>query len=108
MAVVDDLYEIELDSDVGHYEFNTELSGQNITFEIKWNEAIKIWTADITNNTTDQVLGYGFALLLGNNIVGQHNFNIGTLFMVDIDDNGIDASDSDLGSRVKLFWSSTN
>ena len=100
---------IDLYSDVGHYNFTTELKNKSLTFTIKWNEAIKIWHLDLFDNTNNKALCNGIPLVLGYEITKQFNWGIGTLFLIDLNarhDNldATDATDSDLGDRVKLVW----
>ena len=100
---------IELHSDVGHYIFNTELMNKSLAFEVKWNQSLKIWHLDLFDNTNNVALGNGIPLVLGYNICKQFNWEIGTLFLIDIDAdydnlNASDANDDDLGDRVKLVW----
>lgn len=102
------MFEIPLYSDVGHYKFTIDINNKNLTFEVKWNDAIQIWHLDIFDNTNNKQLCFGEPLVLGYEITKQFNWDIGTIALIDINasyDNldATDATSSNLGDSILLF-----
>ena len=92
--------EIVLTSD-GSQTFNVVLDGVNYLFEVKFNTRMEYWTANISSEGIEIVNGIG--LLGGVDIVQQLTDALKNLFIVNIDESKIDATDENLGTSVKLF-----
>ncbi len=84
--------------------FDIVIEGLTYTIITKYNTRAKSWSIDLYESGV--LLSTGIGLLLGVNIIQQYNYNIGTLFMVDIDRLSLDATGDDLGTRVILVQAS--
>lgn len=84
--------------------FNIDLNGIEYTLKTKFNYRFGYWTLDILLN--DEPVFMGLGMLIGSNIIGQfpRGNEIGALFMIDTSDTRLDATFSDLGTRVVLMY----
>lgn len=93
------LYEIQVTSEPS--TLSTILNDHTLEFRVTWNTRYEYWTLDISEEGV--VLVRGLPLLLGGNIIKQHNLPIAGLFVFDSDRTNVDAGQFDLGTRVLLI-----
>lgn len=92
--------EILLTSD-GSQQFNIVIDGVNYTFTVSYNTRLGIWSAHIASDGVELV--NGAALVGGVDIVKQFTFILKNLYIVDLNGTNLDATNSNLGTDVKLF-----
>ena len=86
----------------------TQLGDQKFLFETRYNDRSGVWTLDMSNNTTKEVLLQSVPLVLGCNLLEPYNFGIGALVVKDTSNRGREATADDLGDRVKVYWLSAD
>lgn len=80
--------------------FDINIDALQYTIVTKYNTRAGTWSIDLFESGV--LLTSGIGLLLGVDIVRQYNYNIGVLFMADLDRLNLDATGEDLGTRVVL------
>ncbi|MDR0233588.1 MAG: hypothetical protein LBI31_02090 [Zoogloeaceae bacterium] len=93
-------------SDAPAQVFQTELDGRRLEFTALWNDRSNVWTMDIADAITGEVLAKSLPIVLGQDILAAYNFGLGALVAVDTGNTGMDAGPDDLGQRVKVWWMS--
>jgi hypothetical protein len=86
------------------HTFVTQLGDQKYGFDVKFNDRSGVWTLDLSDDTTKEVLLQSVPLVLGCNLLGPYNFGMGAMLVVDTSNQGKDATADDLGERVKVYW----
>ena len=80
--------------------FTIDLNGEVYTFRTLYNSRFGNWSFDLLKD--DVEIASGISMILGSDIIDQFNFNIGVLFMVDLETTNLDATAFDIGERVVL------
>lgn len=84
--------------------FTIDLNGEVYAFVTRYNSRFGNWSFDLFRD--DVEIASGISMILGSDIIDQYNFNIGVLFMVDLETSTIDATAFDIGTRVVLVHTS--
>jgi hypothetical protein len=84
--------------------FTTQLGDQKFYFELQFNSRSGVWTIDMLDDATREPIVIGLPILLGIDLLDAYNFPYGALVAVERGADGKEASASDLGARVSLFW----
>lgn len=84
--------------------FVSQLGDRKFLFETRFNDRSGVWTLDLSDNTTKEVLLQSVPLVLGCDLLEPYNFGIGALLVQDTSNRGKDAGAEDLGERVKVYW----
>ncbi len=92
--------EIILTSD-GSQTFSTVLDGTSYSFDVSYNIRMGVWVCDIS--ASGVTLVKGVTLVGGVDILNQYTFELGYLFVVNVDNPTKDAIPDNLGIDVKLF-----
>lgn len=88
--------------------FTIQLGSKKYQFDVRWNDRSMVWAADIIVEATQQVLLNGLPLVLGCDLFQPYNLGIGRMMVVDETGTGIDAGETDLGTRVNVYWVSAD
>lgn len=100
------LYEIPVDSTVGHQTFEVELSGASYRIELRWNNRAQAWFISLYSGTGKPLL-LGRRLVVNTNILRRHRtpeFPPGDLVAVDTTGSNADPGADEIGKRVKLLY----
>ncbi len=92
--------EIVLTSD-GSQNFTIVLDAVTYSFNVSFNTRVGVWTANISREGVE--LANGITLVGGVDIVQQYTFILKNLFIVNLDNPKVDATEDSLGTDVKLF-----
>lgn len=96
------IYEIPLNN--GNQKFNIRLGGVQYKFQLIYR--VKSWYLDIFD-TAETPLIAGLPLVMGDNLLIQHQHIIkGSLYVLNTNEDE-NQSFSDLGTLIKLYWSDT-
>lgn len=87
--------------------FTTQLGDEKYIIEAKFNDRSGVWTIDLYD-ATQQPIALSLPLLLGQDLLEPYNFGMGRILCVDETELGKDAGPDDLGSRVKVYWFSSD
>lgn len=82
--------------------FDISLDDGNFLIQTYWMSLSQTWMVDITKD--GQTLINGLRLVLGTDLVGQYNLNVGVWVMVDLTNTGNDATRNNLGVDLVLFY----
>lgn len=88
--------------------FTTQLGDGNFVFDIQWNDRASQFSLTLTNDDTGQTYFAGIPLVLGTDFLGPYNYDIGALVLMDMSNQGAEATIDDFGDRVKLYWFSSD
>ena len=80
---------------------STTIDGEVYTIRVIYNSRTGVWTADFSNKGIELLVGV--TLVGGTNIFNQYNIPIKTAYVVNLENNKLDATAENLGSVVKLF-----
>lgn len=86
--------------------FTTQLGSVKYYFEVKFNSRNEVWTLDLYDDASRDVIALGLPIVLGQDLLEPYNFGIGSLVALDANAQGQDAGADDLGARVFLYWAS--
>lgn len=101
------ILELPLSSDPAQV-FSTQLGDVKYTIEAKYNDRSGIWTLDLYDGPTRNLIVASLPLVIGQDILEPYNFGIGSTLCVDGTGQGRDAGTDDLGERVKVYWISAD
>lgn len=94
------IYEIPLNN--GNQKFSTRLSGKQYKLQLIYR--VDTWFLDIFDNADNPLIA-GLPLLMGDNLLIQHQHIIsGSLYVLNTNEDEIQRF-TDLGTTIKLFWS---
>jgi len=94
------IYEIPLNN--GNQKFSTRLGGTQYKLQLIYR--VDTWFLDIFDNTENPLIA-GLPLLMGDNLLIQHQHIIsGSLYVLNTNEDEIQQF-TDLGTMIKLFWS---
>lgn len=82
----------------------TQLGDTKFILDIQWNDRGQYYTMSISDRITSELIAGGLPLLLGVDLLGSYNLNIGTFIVVDTSGLGVETTIEEFGSRVKLYW----
>lgn len=101
------LQEIPLSPSIGHYQFSTQIMGEDYTFEVRWNARDAAWYFDLFD-AAGRVIRRGFKIALGAYIgrLVRHPLFLrdGMFFAYDASQQHREATFDDIGSRVILYF----
>lgn len=86
-------------------KFNIQLANRILTITTKYNSRgaeSPFWTINIAEG--DNSIIEGIPLLLGAEILAPFNLGIGAMFLFDFTGTGTDATDTSLGTTVRLIY----
>lgn len=86
------------------YTMTVQLGRIKYDFYVKFNSRSGVWTFDLAVSKTKETLLQSIPIVLGADLLAPYNFSIGRLVAVDSSNRNADATDADLGTRLKLFW----
>lgn len=89
-------------------QFVCRLGDKKLQFNVRFNDRQGVWLMSITDAPTDTKLVDGVAILLGTELLSPFNLGIGYLVAFDEDGTNTDATETDLGSRVNVYWLSSD
>lgn len=95
-------------SSVPSRRFTTQLGDAEYTFETRFNDRSGVWTFDLYDGASQQLMVASVPMVLGQDLLEPYNFGIGSILCVDANGTGIDAGPDDLGDRVKVYWFSAD
>lgn len=95
------MIEIPLTSE-GAQRLSMTLDGVDYIFVVKYNPRAGIWSLDVTNQLTGRTRT-GIAILIGGDIMSPYNIGIKNLYAINVVNPKLDATDSNLGTEVRLF-----
>ena len=84
--------------------FTTQLDDAKYTFAAKYNDRSGVWTLDLYDGATQQLVAASLPLVLGQDLLEPYNLGVGRLLCVDTSGQGRDAGPDDLGERIKVYW----
>lgn len=85
--------------------FSVYLNKKRTELYVKFNSRSKVWTMDLKDVASGTVLLNSIPLLLGQELLEPYNLGLGKMFLHDHEAlHNVDATDSDLGDRVLVFW----
>lgn len=84
--------------------FSTQLGDTKYTIEAKYNDRSGVWTIDLYDGPTRELIVASLPLVIGQDLLEPYNFGIGRILCVDGAGQGRDAGHDDLGERVKVYW----
>lgn len=88
--------------------FTCQLGTVKYFFVVRYNSRNGVWTMDLSYDASREPIIVGVPIVLGVDLLGAYNFNIGSLIAVDTSGTARDATADDLGSRVLLYWVSAD
>jgi len=88
----------------GAQEFTVQLGDRKFTLHLKYNDRSGVYSADLYNAQTKQLITAGIPVVMGQDLLEPYNFDMGRLIVIDSENSGIDAGPADLGSRVNVYW----
>lgn len=97
---------LPVDSDSASYSFDVDLSGKLYRLALAWNTRAAWWTLDIADDA-DTPLVTGIRLVADTELIRLFALDAlppGSLYCVDTSGQGVDPTDTDLGSRVILVY----
>ncbi len=89
-------------------KFTSQLGDAKYTIEAKYNDRSGVWTFDLYDGASQQLMVASVPMVLGQDLLEPYNFGIGSILCVDANGTGIDAGPDDLGDRVKVYWFSAD
>lgn len=101
-------YEFSLPSGETDYEFSTQLDDVTYVFRLLWNERDASWYLSVYDANLEPI-ALGLRCVLGVKLGGRRAhpfFANNMLSLYDSARSGVEAGIDDLGSRVKLLWTS--
>ena len=97
------MFEIPVTADAAQ-SFTTQLGDAKYVFDLQWNDRTSQFSLTLSNEDTQQVYFEGIPLVLGTDHLEPYNYGIGSLLVVDTSNTGREATLSDFGDRVKIYW----
>lgn len=94
---------LPLSSDISQ-RFTCQLGDNELQFDVRFNDRQGVWLMSITDASTNTKQVDGVALLLGCELLEPFNLGLGYLIVYDEDGTNKDATETDLGSRVNVYW----
>jgi hypothetical protein len=91
-------------TNVTDYDFTVQLGTNQYDFNVHFNDRSKVWTFDLSETSTSNVLLQSIPIVLGINLLRAYNLNIGSIVALDTTNQNQDATATDLGTRVKVYW----
>lgn len=88
------------------FEVATTIDGKQYIFNVRWNDRDGAWYFDLLDETGDPIMSgikMVLGVLLGRRCVDPRKPN-GALFMSDLSNANRDATLTDLGTRVKMYF----
>lgn len=101
------IVELPLTSDPAQ-RFTAQLGKTKYLFEVKFNSRSGVWTLDMAVAASKEQILTSIPIVLGVDLLWPYNLGIGRLIAGDTSSRGRDAAADDLGTRVKVFWYSTD
>jgi hypothetical protein len=89
--------EIPIDPTLASQTFKTDLEGNTYNFRVYYNSRGGYYAMDLSNENDELLVG-GITLVMGGDIINQHELNIGGMFVVESGDTAIDPVFGELGS----------
>ncbi len=83
--------------------FNITLGENELNFQTKFNTRYNIWEVDIYDQVQTPLV-YGVPLLLGSDVLAPYNLGLGSLVVVDLREEFLDANVDNIGSEVILSY----
>lgn len=84
--------------------FTVQLVDVKYKLDIQWNDRGQYFTMSIADGVTGISIADGLALVLGVDLLGAYNFQIGSFMTVDTSGQGQEATLDNFGVQVKLYW----
>lgn len=84
--------------------FDTRLGDRFIRFTAYWNDRSNVWTMNLADADTGQVMATSIPILTGQDLLAPYNFGLGATVPYADDALGRDAGADELGGRVKVWW----
>lgn len=84
--------------------FTIQLGPIKYILYIQWNDRANVWTMDVTAEASGDVLVTGIPMLLGCDLWQPYLLGNGSMIVWDENGTGADATFTDLGSRVNVYW----
>lgn len=100
------IIELPLTSDPAQ-TFTAQLGRVKYIFDVKFNSRSGVWTFDLFDASSKAVMLASIPIVLGVDMLWPYNLGIGRLIAADASNRSLDAGPDDLGTRVKVFWYST-
>jgi hypothetical protein len=97
------MFEIPVSADAAQ-QFITQLGDAKYVFDLQWNDRSQQFSLTLSNDDTGQVYFEGHPVVLGTDILEPYNYGIGSMLAVDTSNTGREATLTDFGDRVKLYW----
>ncbi len=85
-------------------KFTSQLGDAKYTIEAKYNDRSGVWTFDLYDGTSQQLMVASVPMVLGQDLLEPYNFGIGRIICIDTSKQGVEAGPNDLGVRVKVYW----
>lgn len=89
-----------------YYSFSMGLDDLTFTFDVRWNSRGEFWVFDLYDSEGEAVQ-HGNVIMLGNFPlwrVSKANKPSGMFAVVDLSEEGTDATFDDIGTRVALYY----
>jgi len=93
---------------VPNYRFSSVLNGVQYIFDVRWNTRDEAWYFDLLSEDETPIRS-GIKIVLGTSLGASSTaafFQNNILVALDLSKAGRDAELDDLGTRVRVFWSS--
>jgi len=87
--------------------FATTVGDARYVVTTKWNDRAGVWTMDIADGDTDELLVSGMPVVLGSDLLRSFCPRLGVMIAVDAETDpgeGSEAGAEDFGSRVEVVW----
>lgn len=98
--------ELPIDSTAPFYTVGTTIENVQFLFDVRWNDRDQAWYFDLLDETGDPIVS-GLKIVLGV-LLGRRcrdpRFPSGAIFASDLSNSNREATLTDLGVRVKLYY----
>lgn len=85
-----------------------QINNKNYHLELFWNASANIWIMNVYKSDGQTPIIRGLSLVLGQELLAPYNLNIGQLVVLSFDATGLDATEKNLQTAVKLVWLSSD
>jgi len=100
------ILQLPVHSDIGNYEFKTDLEGTRFTFALRYNTRAARWIMDV-KQSDGTILLAGLPLVLGTDLIGRFqdvNLPQGNLFLINLGSQYTECGRDDLGENCLLMY----
>jgi hypothetical protein len=88
--------------------FTIQLGSVRYIFKVQWLDRANYWIMDVISDTTATILVAGIPIVLGCDMWQPFLLGNGSLMAWDESGSFTDAGPDDLGTRVNVYWFSTD